>query len=271
LLRFTIYDLRFTIYRTMTPTVLRFDSLSSTNTEAANQALRGAPEGVCIVAREQTAGRGREGRKWISPRNSGLYFSMILRPRLSVVHLPLITLMAAVSVHKALKEAFNLSTDIKWPNDIYAREKKLCGILAEMVETNSGRAVILGIGINLNDEAFPIELKETAISLETLLNKKADEEKLLKALTECLAFDYLVLHGENGAERILESWKERSSYTAGKSVRVNLTNETFEGVTRGLESNGALRVETADGIKIIHAGDVIGLRQTEKGSRGERK
>ncbi len=243
-------------------TILHFDSLPSTNTEAANQALRGAPEGVCIVAREQTAGRGREGRTWISPRDTGLYFSMILRPRLSAEHLPLITLMAAVSVHRSLQEAFDLITDIKWPNDIYAMEKKLCGILAETVETNSGRAVILGIGINLSDKAFPLELKETAISLTTLLNKKADEEKLLKALTKALAFDYLVLQGENGIREILENWKARSSYTDGKNVRVNLANETFEGITRGLESDGALRVETPNGnIRIIHAGDVIALRK----------
>lgn len=245
------------------PTILRFDSLSSTNTEAASQATRGAPEGLCIVAREQTAGRGRAGRSWISPPDSGLYFSMVLRPRLSTNDLPLVTLMAAVSVHRALLSAFDLNTNIKWPNDIYADEKKLCGILAETVETNSGRAVILGIGINLNDEAFPAEIKDIATSLKTLTGKKPDMEKLLEALTQSLSFDYLILHSENGIQSTLENWKARSSYAEGKYVRVNLTNESFEGTTRGLEPNGALRVETTEGsIRIINAGDVIGLRRT---------
>lgn len=246
----------------MTPTILRFDSLPSTNTEAANQALRGATEGVCIVAREQTKGRGREGRTWISPRDAGLYFSMVLRPRLSVSDLPIITLMAAVSVHKSLQMAFDLITDIKWPNDIHAKERKLCGILAETVETDWGRTVILGIGINLTDEAYSPEIKETAISLQTLLGEKPDREKLLEALTQCLSFDYLILHSKDGIESTLANWKARSSYTEGKRVRVNLTNESFEGTTRGLERDGSLRVETADGnIRIVRAGDVIGLRK----------
>jgi BirA family biotin operon repressor/biotin-[acetyl-CoA-carboxylase] ligase len=244
------------------PTILRFNSLPSTNTEAANQAMRGAAEGLCIVAREQTAGRGREGRTWISPRDSGLYFSIVLRPNLAVSDLPLITLMAAVSVHKALETAFNLMTDIKWPNDIYADEKKLCGILAETIETDSGRAVILGIGINLNDEALPIELKETATSLQSLLIEKPDVEKLLEALTQSISFDYLILHSDKGIESTLQNWKARSSYTEGKSVRVNLANESFEGVTRGLNSDGSLRIEISNGnIKIVRAGDVIGVRK----------
>lgn len=247
------------------PTILRFDSLPSTNTEAANQAMRGAAEGVCIIAQEQTAGRGREGRTWISPKGSGLYFSIVLRPRLLIEDLPLITLMAAVAVHRALEKAFNLVTDIKWPNDIYAREKKLCGILAETVETDSGRAVILGIGINLNEDALPVELKETATSLQGLLSEKPDAEKLLEALTQSISFDYLILHSENGIESTLQNWKARSSYTEGKSVRVILANESFEGITKGLNPDGSLRIETANGnIKTVRAGDVIGLRKTEK-------
>lgn len=247
------------------PTILRFDSLPSTNTEAASHAIRGVMEGLCILAREQTKGRGREGRTWISPLDAGLYFSMVLRPRLSVSDLPIITLMAAVSVHRSLHTAFDLGVDIKWPNDIYAKEKKLCGILAETVETDWGRAVILGIGINLTDEAYSPEIKDTAISLQTLLKKKPDKEKLLEALTQCLKFDYLILHSKDGIESTLANWKARSSYTEGKKVRVNLTNETFEGVTRGLESDGSLRVETSDGnIRIVRAGDVIGLRKQQE-------
>src|SRR3712207_882644 len=131
----------------LTPTVLRFDSLPSTNTEAARAAALGAPEGLCVIAREQTAGRGRRERSWISPVDAGLYFSIVLRPKMEQKLWPLLTLMSALCVHEALMNACSLRTDIKWPNDIYAGERKLCGILAETVEAEAGRAVVVGIGI----------------------------------------------------------------------------------------------------------------------------
>jgi len=101
-------------------TILRFDTLESTNTEAANQARAGADEGLCILARQQTAGRGRHGRTWISERDSGLYFSLILRPKLDAEFLPLITLMSGIAVYDALEE-LGLKPDIKWVNDVLAR------------------------------------------------------------------------------------------------------------------------------------------------------
>src|SRR6201986_1895685 len=125
---------------TFPPTILRFDSLPSTNTEAARQASLGAREGLCVVAREQTAGRGRRERAWVSPKDAGLYFSVVLRPRLDAREWPLVTLAAGLAVRDALFEACALETDIKWPNDLLARGRKLCGILAETVETPRGRA-----------------------------------------------------------------------------------------------------------------------------------
>ena len=243
------------------PIILRFDSLDSTNTEAARQALRGAPEGLCIVAHEQTAGRGRQQRVWISPAGAGLYCSIVLRPRLPLDAWPLLTLTAAVAVHDALREACALSTDIKWPNDIYARGGKLCGILAEAVETEQGRACIVGIGINLSDRAFPPELREAATSVEALTGSAPETETLLRALLRAFAERYETLHGADGASLTLNAWTARSSYAAGKRVHIRLALESFEGTTRGLEPDGALRVETESGeIKIIRAGDITQLR-----------
>src|SRR5215216_5227493 len=103
----------------LTPTILRFDSLPSTNTEAARQASRGAPEGLCVVAREQTRGRGRRDRVWVSPADAGLYFSVVLRPEpLPAQSWPLITLAAGLAVKDALLEACGLEAEVKWPNDI---------------------------------------------------------------------------------------------------------------------------------------------------------
>ncbi|HMF58417.1 MAG TPA: biotin--[acetyl-CoA-carboxylase] ligase [Pyrinomonadaceae bacterium] len=248
------------------PIILRFDSLSSTNTEAARHALMGAQEGLCIIAREQTSGRGRQQRIWVSPKDTGLYLSLVLRPRISMEKWPLITLIAALAVHDALYEACSLTTDIKWPNDVHASGKKLCGILAETVETDTGRAVILGIGVNLKENAFPPELREIATCVEAETKTRADGESLLQSLLASLQKYYAALQQMDGAERTIEEWKKRSSYAEGKPVRVNAGEEIFTGTTRGLATDGALRVETDAGvIKTIHAGEVTSLREEKSG------
>lgn len=248
---------------TFQPTILHFESLPSTNTEAARQAARGAAEGLCIVAREQTAGRGRRSRQWISPAGAGLYCSIVLRPRLELNAWPLVTLAAALAVHDALVETCGLQTDIKWPNDILAGERKLCGILAETVETTTGRACIVGIGINLNDRAFPVELAEIATSVEAGAGSAPDASTLLRALVGALRTRYAMLHETDGAARVRAAWAARSSFAEGRRVRVALAGEVLEGTTRGLESDGSLRVETDAGdIRIVRAGDVEAVRRT---------
>ncbi|HYP02638.1 MAG TPA: biotin--[acetyl-CoA-carboxylase] ligase [Pyrinomonadaceae bacterium] len=245
------------------PVILRYDSLTSTNTEAAGQAARGAGEGLCVVAREQTRGRGRRERVWASPPGAGLYFSIVLRPRLDAQAWPLITLMAALAVRDALREACALETDIKWPNDILAGGRKLCGILAEAIETKTGRACILGIGINLSESAYPPELREHATSVEAATGAPPPNlETLLAALVRCLAKRYAQLqYAPEGQHEIIRDWSANSSYAAGRRVRVHAGEEIYEGTTRGLEPDGALRVETATGAtRIVRAGDVHALR-----------
>lgn len=252
----------------LNPQILRFDSLSSTNDEAARQAAEGAAEGVCVVAAEQTAGRGRLQRDWASPKDAGLYFSIILRPQLEQSVWPLLTLTAAVAVHDALLNACAVETDIKWPNDILLNEKKLCGILAETVETSLGRAVVVGIGINLKKSSFPSEL-DVATSLDTAGEQAPDIEVVLAALVRALESRYEQLHQSNGPDEIVREWSVRSSFAEGKLVRVNENDETLIGTTRGLERDGALRLETENGeIRIIRAGDVTALRAAaEQSSR----
>ena len=252
----------------LTPTVLRFDSLPSTNTEAARQAALGAPEGLCVVAREQTAGRGRRERSWVSPKDAGLYLSVVLRPELEARDWPLVTLAAALAARDALREACRLEADIKWPNDLLAGGRKLCGILAETAETPRGRAVVLGIGINLRRDSFPAEIRETATSVEEQAGRAPDAGRLLAALIESLAARYETLQSRGGAAEILRDWEAHSSYAHARRVRVALGEETFEGTTRGLEPDGALRIETDTGeIKIVRAGDVTALRQVQNRER----
>jgi BirA family biotin operon repressor/biotin-[acetyl-CoA-carboxylase] ligase len=244
-----------------TPNIIYLDSVTSTNTEAARHAQAGAPEGVTVVANEQTAGRGRLDRYWVSPLNAGLYASIILRPSLKLESWTLIPLMAAVSVHEALIDSCDLDTDIKWPNDIIAGERKLCGILAETIDTSVGRVAILGIGINLTSAAFPSELADVATSVEEQTGKRPDRDVLLYSLLSAVAKRYEELQSGDGGSRIIAAWIANSSYSNGKKVLVTSAEMSFEGVTRGLERDGALRVETVDGeIIIVRAGDVTRLR-----------
>ncbi len=243
-------------------TILRFDTIESTNIEALNQAKQGANEGLGIIARQQIAGRGRHGRTWISEKDAGLFFSLVLRPKIETKFFPLITLMSAVAVYDILKKLYNLKPDIKWANDIHIGGKKICGILAEMTETKKGLAVVVGIGINLTSSNFPPEFKEAATSVEEETRQKPDVEKLLQSLTKKMSFYYEIFKSENGAETIRQAWMHRSSYALGRKVRAVLENETIYGDTRGIEENGALRVETESGeIRIIQAGDVEMLRK----------
>jgi len=247
--------------------ILRFDTLGSTNDEAANHARQGAAEGLCVIARQQTAGRGRQGRSWVSEPDTGLYFSIILRPKIEREQLGLITLMAGVAVHDTLRD-FGLSPDIKWVNDVLVNEKKISGILAEAVETPTGLAVILGIGINIKRAGTPetatsieIELSEPgAVATGFLRDRTASTQTVEEELIQRIGHWNEQL--TSSVATILDAWRQRSSYFSGKSVRVTLADGVIEGVTDGLESNGALRVKLADGsVSIVHAGDVERLRK----------
>lgn len=246
------------------PHILRFASLPSTNTEAASQARRGAPEGLTIVAGEQTAGRGRHERGWSSPAGAGLYASIVLRPRFAPARLPLLTFAAALSIRRALEETANLTTDIKWSNDILVRERKLCGILAEAIETAHGTAIILGFGVNLLRTSLPPDVAARATSVEDETGRKLDADVLLRSALDDLRHRYAGLHTPAGDAALLADYERASSYARGKSVRVDTGAEVFTAMTRGLAPDGALRVELPDGeIRVIHAGDVRALRAGE--------
>jgi len=244
-----------------TPTILRFDSIDSTNLEAMRQAKSGAAEGLIIIAREQLRGRGRLERSWHSPKDAGLYFSLVLRPSFEIDRWPLISVAAALGVTEALAKVCRLTVDIKWPNDLCIGPRKLGGILAE---TSDGAAVILGIGINLTSQSFPPDLNQVACSIESMTNHPVDREGLIAHLIESLMRRYEMLHTEKGCRQTIGDWCAGSSYAYDRHVRVALHDQSFDGITRGLEPDGALRVETDAGeVKIVRAGDVTALRAFE--------
>lgn len=241
--------------------ILRFDSLGSTNSEAISEARRGAKEGLCVVAQEQTAGRGRAGRTWLSGKGLGLYFSLLLRPKFEPGHFPLLTLMTAVAVSEALLNACALETDIKWPNDVLVGEKKICGILAETAESDVGTAVIIGIGINLRSAPLPDTLSGIATSVEMETGEVTDPEVLLEKILEAIEERYRKMGSPEGRESVLAEWAERSTFHSGKKVRVTVAGRVIEGTTEGLGEGGSLLVRTEEGIREeISAGDVSSVR-----------
>ena len=243
------------------PKILRFESLPSTNTELARLASEGAEEGVSIVAEEQTAGRGRLQRTWSSPKGAGLYFSILLRPGFAQDHWPLITFMAALAAGDALNEAAGIETDIKWPNDLLSGERKICGILAEAIDTPSGRAVIVGIGINLTQAAFPAELMDVATSVSQASGREPEREAILAALLRAISRWYSLLNEPGGREKIVAAWSSRSSFASGKLVQVSNGDELWQGTTCGVEHDGALRLDAGNGqVKLVRAGDVYSVR-----------
>src|ERR1044071_6488807 len=174
---------------------------------------------------------------------------MLLRPQIPVDQWPLITFAAALAVGDALQEAAGVQTDIKWPNDVLSGERKICGILAEAIDTPAGRAVIVGIGINLTPGAFP-----EATSVSEATGTRPDREAILAALLSALARWYSLL-GER--EKIVAAWSSRSSYANGKLVQVKNGDEVWQGTTCGVEPDGALRLRMSSGeIKLVRAGDV---------------
>jgi BirA family transcriptional regulator, biotin operon repressor / biotin---[acetyl-CoA-carboxylase] ligase len=240
--------------------VLRLETTDSTNTEAVKHAQAGAAEGLCVLARQQTAGRGRRGRTWVSERDAGLYFSIVLRPALERTALPLITLLAGIAVHDTLAD-LGIAADIKWVNDLLVGDKKIAGILSEAVPTEPGLAVIVGIGINLTSKNFPDEISETATSIEKVTGRKRTADEVAQLLTGHLSNSYSTLQRSGGPE-IIEQWSLRSTYFRGQLVRVAVEEGHIEGITDGLEPDGALRVKTADGsVHIVKAGDVQRLRK----------
>jgi BirA family biotin operon repressor/biotin-[acetyl-CoA-carboxylase] ligase len=242
--------------------VLRFDQLASTNDLAREMAASGTEEGVVVTAREQTAGRGRMGRNWSSPAGEGLYLSLILRPQIKPEAAPVITLAAAVAVAETLKLDLQVEADIKWPNDVLASGRKICGILVETAtEKDQLLYAVMGIGINLAQREFPEELREIATSVLIECRRLLEGEQVLAMLIRRLDHWYTTSLTE--PDRVIARWSELSSYSNGCVVSIETAQGIIEGVTRGLATSGALIIETSAGQRReITSGEVRLRRQS---------
>jgi len=237
--------------------IYHFFRTDSTNRVGMELAHGGEPEGAVILAEEQSAGRGRAGRSWHSERGTGIYVTLLLRPKISPMQAPLLTMMAGLSAQAAIQVRTGLRIDLKWPNDLMLNGKKLGGILTEMyADTTLVRFVIVGIGINVNQEALPGELGTIATSLRAETGSNQSRLELLARLLREIESDYNRFLRE-GASSVTTRFTKASSYAVGKRVRVANGAETFTGVTAGLAPEGLLQVEREDGkLVTVIAGDV---------------
>ncbi len=241
-------------------TIHHFASLGSTNDRLKE--MIDATEFTCVVADEQTAGRGRRERTWHSSPGDGLYLSILLLPTTaSSSKIPIISLMAAVAVAETLIDRGVEDVDIKWPNDALIGDRKVSGILVEALSDSSNTLrLILGVGVNLNHNSFPPELSETATSLAIATGAAVAVDEFRDQLLEKIARWYEIWRSDSAS--IIGRWRRLSSYARDQRVAVTLDNEKIIGVTDGLTETGALRLIVDGGeVKMILAGEVTRLRK----------
>jgi len=236
-----------------------FGEIDSTNVYAHQLAEEGAAEGEIVIAEGQTLGKGRMGRKWVSPPYLNLYLSVIIRPELPPVHAPQINLMSAVALAETVQSFMAFPPDIKWPNDITVRGKKLAGILTESsCEGDRIRFMVLGIGVNLNfpRELMPKTIQDSATSIMMVTRRPVDRTAFTCRLIQNLDRCYGDLE-DRGFSLMARRW-ESFFRLRGKRVRVEMMDEKILGKVLGIDSDGALHLEDDQGaIRKIVAGDVI--------------
>ena len=246
------------------------DETGSTNADLAAAARDGAPAGRVLVADHQSAGRGRLGRTWTAPPGSGIAMSVLLRPDVPLDRWTWLPLLAGLAVSDGIRQETDLPANLKWPNDVLLLGKKVCGVLAERVETSTGPAVVIGMGINvhLTAEQLPVP---TATSLALALaelgvpNVPVSRTSLLSTTLRSLErilrhWDEVAGVRDADADPLALAYRERCT-TIGREVRISLSDgSAVEGVARDVDASGRLVLETAGGTQTFGAGDVVHLR-----------
>lgn len=239
--------------------ILYFQNVDSTNNAAKKAAGEGAPEGTIIIAEEQTGGRGRLGRHWTSPRGTGIWMSIILRPELEPTEAAKITQLTAAAVAVGLRKATGCEAGIKWPNDIIINKKKVCGILTEMsAELNSINYIVVGIGVNVNVdmEIFPEDVRAIATSIKENLGhsvyRKVIVLEILGAFEE-LYSDFITTKNINQSVDICKKY----SVTLGNKVRIISKDKTIFAEALDLTEDGELLIKNEKGdIEKVISGEV---------------
>ncbi|OGF47314.1 MAG: biotin--[acetyl-CoA-carboxylase] ligase [Candidatus Firestonebacteria bacterium RIFOXYC2_FULL_39_67] len=235
-----------------------FNEAGSTNEIAIKLAEGKVSEGAVVIAEKQTAGKGRLGRKWISPSGSGLWFSIILKPKINPQHSAKLTFISGLAVLDAIKSVTGLKAGLKWPNDVLVNGKKVCGILTEIKagpDVINYQVIGIGVNVNLNENAFEGLLKNSATSLSVEAGKEVSRLKLLKEILKNIETGYELFKKE-GFEPFLSRWKEHS-VTLNNKVKVKGLLESFEGIALDIDDDCALILRLSSGEKKrVLSGDV---------------
>ncbi len=243
----------------MIKTRYHFDVLDSTNKKAKELAQQGCEHGTLVTADAQEAGVGRRGRSWSSEKDTGIYMSMVVRPQMETEHVSMLTLVAALAVAKALEkmDVYEKKTPcIKWPNDLVLHKKKICGILTEL--TLAGLDidyVIIGIGINVSNQVFPEEIKETASSILLETGQNIDRECLIVEIWKCFAIYYEQFLRTRDFSLLKEEY-ERYLVNKHQSVTVLDPAGVYEGTAIGITNKGELIVDTREEQRYVSSGEV---------------
>ncbi|MDO4633894.1 MAG: biotin--[acetyl-CoA-carboxylase] ligase [Eubacteriales bacterium] len=239
-------------------TLYSLATVDSTNDYAKKLAEDGAEHGTVVIADEQTKGKGRRGRTWVTPAGSNIAVSMVVRPsELKPEKASMMTLLAGMAVAKAVQEVTGLSAGIKWPNDTVLNGKKISGTLTEMsMELGSIHYLVIGTGINANETRFPEELQQTATSLKCELGRDVDRAGLICAYLQAFE-DYYDRFMEYQDLRLLVEDYQHLLVNMDREVKVLEPGNEYCGTARGINAAGCLLVEREDGsITEVYAGEV---------------
>ncbi|MBR9936778.1 biotin--[acetyl-CoA-carboxylase] ligase [Oscillospiraceae bacterium Marseille-Q3528] len=233
------------------------DVTDSTNVRAKQQAEEGAPEGHLVMADMQSAGRGSRGRSWDSPRGTGIFMSLVLRPQLMPQQAAMVTLTAAYSIVSVLREDYGVAAGIKWPNDVVLNRKKLVGILTEMsAEPDLIHYIVTGIGINVNMKEFPEELSDKATSLWMETGKIYSRAELAARILNRLEPVYETYVRTGDLAFLQDSYNELL-INRGQEVRVIGREAEFSGIAEGIGADGGLKIRREDGqVQTVYSGEV---------------
>ncbi len=239
-----------------------FKTIDSTNIKAKSLAEEGAPEGTLVIAEQQTKGRGRKGRDWLSPEGDGIYATLVLRPAMSPGRAPGITLMTAVALAEALISLLQIEITIKWPNDILVKGKKLAGILTEITsEMDAVNYIVVGLGLNVNTPAenFSEEIRKTATSIYIETGKPFSRAGLVQAYFQQFE-KYYGMYKRNDIAPIMHRWKQLSGFI-GQKIMVDEIGHKHIGKVADIADNGVLILRDDQGkLHRIFSGDVTPIQ-----------
>ena len=234
--------------------IIILEETDSTNTYASSLALKGVRENTVVIAESQSGGRGRFNRRFHSPKGNGLYMSILFNPRIEMANAPLITSFTAVAVSKAIEKLCGKEVNIKWVNDIYMNGKKICGILTEAgfnFEYGTLDYAVVGIGINVNGDDFPDDIKLIASSVEKECGVSISRNELCAEILN----NIIEIEDALKTKKYLDIYRKKSN-VIGKKVKVSIGNERFDAYAESIDDNAALVVRTEDGARTLNSGEV---------------